>query len=353
MRILWIGKGASGGGGDEVYDRKLLQRLGRSHDVARFVPQPVGRAAKLANLAAGVPLYRASYRSAANDAALRAAIARHDPDVVAISWEPFDFLAASIDRPTVLLLHNITSDAVVEVFGGAVAARLYARRIRGWERRLYARPTIAGLVTLSLHDAAIARAIAPTKSVTVIAPGAPPLAPPPAPELRRELLVSGTYDWYPKRRDLTLVARELAAGSPPPLRLCWDNPPPAAAARLLVGEAVDQAGWPPALRFGLVPDSFASGFKLKVTSYIANNCIVLSRSDVAGDYAGLPGQELFIRRIGAMVEIDGIVRDYASYDPADLARRFEAFKQACAERFSWDASAMRLGGLLEAAAPRT
>lgn len=355
MRILWVGKGESGtiGAGEEVYDRKLLQRLEQKHEIVRFRPEKVGPAAKFANLGRGVPLYRATYRSKANIARLRALVDEHLPDVVIISWEPYDFMAAAITCPTVLVLHNITSDAVTEVFHGHLIARIYSLWTRRWERRLYQRENIKAIVTLSERDAAITRKLVRGKVVEVIVPGAPPMAAPPVPELRSEMLISGTYDWYPKRRDLGLIAKAIRGAAKLSITPCWDQPLPSKLASFFHGHILNAALWAPALRFGLVPDTFSSGFKLKVGYYIANNCIVLSFSSIESDYADLPYHELFLYRVKDVSDIQKIHDDLASRNLDILAAQFEVFKQACVERFDWDQSSARLTSLLNSVVPKS
>lgn len=348
MRILWVGKGESGtiGAGEEVYDRKLLHRLEQQYEIVRFRPKNVGPAVKFANLGRGIPLYRATYRSKDNIAKLQALVEEHLPDVVVISWEPYDFLAAAITCPTVLVLHNITSDAVTEVFHGHVLAKIYSSWTRRWERRLYRRDNIRAIVTLSERDAALTRELVGDKVVEVIPPGVPAMAAPPAAELRAEMLISGTYDWYPKRRDLGLIAKAISASAKLSVTPCWDHPLPAKLTGFLHGHMLNAALWAPALRFGLVPDTFSSGFKLKVGYYIANNCIVLSRSNVESDYADLPYHEMFVHRIKDIDDIHRIHEDLTNRNIETLAFQFETFKRACAERFDWDQSSARLASLL-------
>lgn len=352
MRILWVGKSGSGdsGAGDEVYDRKLLQRLELSHDIIRFVPEPLSRPSKLLNLALGVPLYRATYRSHANIMRLRTLIRETNPNVVAISWEPFDFFAAVIDKPVVLLLHNITSDAILEVFYRNFVAKWYARKLSRYEEMLYNRANISSVVVLSVRDADVARGLVKCKPVIVVSPGAPPVSGRPDNQVRPELIISGTYDWYPKRRDLVEASEEFRSAVNFPLSLFWDKPLPKKARTALEGIYLRDVPQELALRFGFVPDKFSSGFKLKVTYYIVNNCIVLSKSDVSQDYEGIADFELFIRRVNNVAEIEEIYKEISRMDPIQLINRFEVFKQACVKRFSWDEGAERVSALLESAA---
>lgn len=348
MRILWIGKGGGTGalGGDEVYDRKLLQCIDPQHEIIHFVPLPVSRTKKLMNLARGVPLYRATYWSRNNTDNLHNAICSTLPDVAVISWEPFDFLAGQIELPTVLLLHNITSDAVVEVFNKTRIARAYASYVRRFERRLYNLPQISAIIALSVRDARIIKALVPNKRVEIVSPGAPPLAPMPMSVIMPEIFISGTYDWYPKRRDLAAAAVKLLSEKSSEWKVGWDHPPHASVSPLLLGQNVDPSKWLPSLRFGLVPDTFSSGFKLKVTYYIANNCVVLSMSDVGQDYCDLTDHGIFIRRISSFIEIQAIRTELAEMDQLELISRFEKFKLACVAKFKWKESARLLTEVL-------
>src|SRR5690349_21566862 len=122
MRIFWIGKEPTDGqAGDEVFDRKTIaacRALG--HTVDLFHPARVSRGREIANLVAGLPHHRARFACSRSLAAIREQAATYD--VVICSWEPFDILARDLTPPAILILHNVTSRALPNMFPGSPVA---------------------------------------------------------------------------------------------------------------------------------------------------------------------------------------------------------------------------------------
>ena len=348
MKILWMGqKPYDGGAGEEVVDHKLKSALiARGHQITDLHLLPVSRAAEVVNLAIrGIPYYRHRFASARN---LRAV--RNIPrsfDVALASWEPFDRLALEAPIPVVLLLHNITSSAIRSVFPTHPLARHLARRAELSERRVYADRRLRAIATLSSRDHAYVSRIAGGVPVAYTPPGMPPAAAlrDDAPVLA-ELLLSGSYGWFPKRRDIRAFAREYA-NLPGRLPVIATDLPQDAEA-LLSPRPVHSAAADSAIRFGVISDRFQSGHKLKTTYYIANNAIVLSFADVSDDFAALPDHDFFIRRVTRVEEIAHHVAAVQAEDPAHVRARLRAFQQRCAEIFSWQRSADRLAEVLSA-----
>lgn len=342
MRILWVGKSGSTSGGEDIYDKMLITHLEAKHEVTRFTPLPVSPFRKSLNTALGIPVYRASYHSRENTRRLRHSIEKACPELVIISWEPFDSLVRNIDLPVIMILHNVTSNSIKEVFRGNPLIKLYSIRIKTWERQLYRRKNIKSLITLSEDDACLVKKLVGSKPVQVISPGMPKAAPAPKAEVRPELLISGTYGWFPKRRDLRRFVRYVAKALEFPLICLWDHPLPDGISMPDSGSYTDVHNWSPAVRFGFVPDTFVSGFKLKTGSYISNNCIVISCSDFGSDYADLPHQSTFMRKILSLDEIKPIVDEIAMMSPNDLTSMFQQFKTATINRFSWSTALEKL-----------
>lgn len=371
MRILWIGKAsgsgrapgsgqssgsgqapgsgqASGSGqalgsgqaGDEVYDREIVAALRHAGaSVDRIAPERVSRAGAIAGLLAGVPHQRNWYASRRNVRRLRAAA--EDADLVFCSWEPLDRLAAVIRRPVIPILHNITSRALPALYPGRPDARLLAWRAARWERQAYRSRHFPGIAVLARQDAEFVAGL----------PGAPPIfyAPPGMPRpvplsdtatFRPEIVLSGTYDWAPKHRDILAFARDYAR-----LPSVWPvhaDALPGGAAALLGPRPFAAKDSGAGMRIGIIPDRFQAGHKLKTTFYLAHNALVLSYADVSADFAGLPDASFFIRRVWTASEIAGAMTELSAMEPAGLRARFEGFKAACAARFSWARSAATL-----------
>lgn len=349
MRIFWIGQAPyDEGAGEEVVDRKLkaaLQKLG--HQIVTYSPKPVPRLREVWNLSARrMPYYRARFESEQSRREIRERAREHD--VVVASWEPFDSLALEAPRPVVLLLHNITSAAIRSVFPTHPLARVLSRRGARWERAAYSDARVSAVATLSLHDQRYVQSLSRGAPVLYTPPGMPPVA-----ELADdacfvpELLLSGTYGWFPKRRDVLAFAREYAAlPSAQKLTVLADGLPEQAALQVspLPFESADPRR---AIRLGLITDRFESGHKLKTAYYLANNAVVLSFSDVAQDFESLPDQAFFIRRVRGASDLARHVDELRSIAPEELRARMVAFKDACRRRFSWELSARTLAAALE------
>jgi hypothetical protein len=349
VNILWIGQQPYGeGAGEEVVDRKLkaeLRKLG--HQVDDLHPQPVSRARELFNLSVRrVPYYRARFESEASLTAIRTLAPKYDAAVV--SWEPFDRLALASPIPVVLLLHNITSSAIRSVFPGNLLARYLAHRSDLWEHQAYADRRLSALATLSINDQRYVAGIAKGLPVLYTPPGMPPVA-----ELSQnarfvpELFVSGTYGWFPKRRDVLAFAREYAACAEK-LAVVADGLPAEAQALVRPYGATpsDVSG---TIRFGLITDRFESGHKLKTAYYLANNAIVLSYANVSRDFEHIPDHQFFVRKIATASDIARHAAEVSAVEPTQLRARLTAFKQQCQDNFSWQRSASVLAKALGSA----
>lgn len=350
MRILWIGKApADGAAGDEIFDRKTISALrAASHSVVTLYPQRVGRWHEIANLLRGIPHYRSRFASSANRRLVRDA--PRDIDLAICSWEPLDVLLKHLERPVILIAHNITSQALPSMFPSSGLARIAAHRAGSWERRLYRAGTLDAIATLSCRDRDYVASLATPPHVLLTIPGMPPvLTLDRAAPLRRELVLSGTYDWAPKRRDVIAFARGYA-GVADRLPVLAEALPAEAIEALPTAEAPDDEASRAAIRFGLITDRFEAGHKLKTLAYISRNQIVLSFADIVPDFLQVPDHDFFIRRLGSVDDIANIVSSFAEHDPIRLRNRFLCFQRHCAERFTWNAVAE---ALVEAAANYT
>jgi hypothetical protein len=346
VKILWIGQQPyNEGAGEEVVDKKLkaeLRALG--HHIDDLHPLPVSRPRELWNLAVRrLPYYRARFDSAASLRAIRGISRSYDAAVV--SWEPFDRLALEAPIPVVLLLHNITSSAIRSVFPGNLLARYLAQRSDLWEHRAYQSRRLSAIATLSVADQRYVAGIAQNTPVLYTPPGMPKVS-----ELAEgarfvpELFVSGTYGWFPKRRDVLAFAHEYAACTDK-LPVIADGLPPVAQ-DLVRPYAATLSDTTRSIRLGLITDRFESGHKLKTAYYLANNAIVLSYANVSRDFEHIPDHDCFVRKISTASDIARHAAQVSAIEPAQLRARLAAFKQRCQEDFSWQRSASVLAQAL-------
>jgi hypothetical protein len=342
MHILWIGKQpTSGEAGDEVFDRRTIAACrAQGHQIDLFHPAPVGRSQQITNMLRGLPHYRTRFSSTANRAAILARSRQYD--VTICSWEPFDHLARALSPPAVMILHNVTSRSLPALFPGNRLAGLAAAQARAWERRAYRAGQFAAIGALSRRDQAYVQTLAGAPDVVLLPPGMPPfvsLAKDAG--FRAELVVSGTYDWLPKRRDILKFAQDYASlGDRLPVRA--DGMPADAVQHLRPMPMPSAAETGAAMRIGLITDRFEAGHKLKTLAYIASNQIVLSFADVGFDFVHIPDHAFFIRRISGVAEIAGQSAAIAAVPADELRARFTRFQRACAEYFTWDAVATAL-----------
>ncbi len=339
--VLWACKAPANGGGDEILDRKLIAALGPGHDVTRFNVATQSPLNQIRNMLRGMPHPQFKFTNPSIDRAFVETVDRHDR--VVISHETLEHLAHCVDRPLTLLIHNVAHDILQQLYGDRLIGRLAARQSLRWERRTYARETIR-LVTLSRRDKALVEALAPGRPVAVAYPGLPPLAPLQSGTIIPELVLSGSYDWYPKRRDLIALANDVAASRQ---TLDWRHDltlpdHPGAAPITSRSRRIEPADYTQGIRFGLIPDRFLGGFKLKSTYLIANNCILLSRCDLRSEFDGLPHAARFVRYTPALSDILSTMREFADYDQGELHGRWIEFQDACSRRFSWENAAQAI-----------
>lgn len=336
MRATWIGKKAEFGGGDEIYDRLIKRELGLHLEIHPFDVRQQGKRDSLVNLVTGTPHPRFKYLS--RDTLHRAKTAEQTTDVTIVSLEALEGYVRSPDRPTVLIVHNVISDALRQIFPHNPVATLAAAHSNAWEKSLYRRKNLA-LVCLSKRDRATIARIAPLAKVFMAPPGAPPPSPLSAKAyFRPEVIISGTYGWWPKRRDAIHFARQYSSSSIG-LPVFRDELLPPEAEALLTPSPVAANSFSDGIRLGLIPDNFSAGFKLKATYYIANNCVCITMADLVNEFSDIPDHDIFVRRITSPEDILEIANQFQAFPPDELVARFSAFKDRCLSLFSWRSSA--------------
>jgi hypothetical protein len=316
----------------------VLRQQGQVVDVLHLKPAPRWREA--ANIALGIPHYRTRFATPENRRIVQAAYSGQD--VTVVSWEPLDVLGSCLPPPVILIAHNITSLALPQLFPESWLARRAARQAAVWERQLYRSARFAAIATLSNRDRDYLAGLGDAPPILLIVPGMPPLLPlSPTAELRREIVLSGTYNWWPKRRDVVRFAKEYALERERMPVFASRLPPPAAMA-LSTAPALSNAEASRAIRFGLITDRFEAGHKLKTLAHIAHNQVVLSFSDTGREIADVPDHEFFIRRLTSTGDISREVAAVSASEPYSLRERLLRFQKRCADRFSWENVGIRL-----------
>lgn len=340
--ILWVGKSpVDGEAGDEVFDRKTIQALrDLGHTVSVLHPVRGPRWLELWNILRGVPRNRARFATRENRQLVKAAQNGHDLTIC--SWEPFDALTSSMTGPLILIAHNITSRALPKIFPFNPIAWLLAFQALWWERAVFRSRQLVAIATLSRKDRDYVASLPGVPPVLLTIPGMPPVTVlKPEARVTKELVLSGTYDWLPKRRDAVRFAAGYAREAKRLPVLC-ERLPKQAAGILAVLPLPATAEAAETIRFGIISDRFEFGHKLKTLAYIAQNQIVLSFSDVNDDVSGIPDHAFFIRRIRNAADIAQHVASISAQDPGLLRDRLVRFQLACAERFNWEAVAHSL-----------
>lgn len=348
--LLWVGKAPLHGaaaGGDEIYDRKSTGILARSSPITFLHISKQTHRAQATGLIRGLPHPRFKYFSREVVDRFQLAIESHDRTV--ISWESFDYLALTTTRPVTLILHNVMSDALIQIFPNNPIAAIASQHSLHWERRIYRRPNVK-LIVLSQRDRELIGAIAPDADISIASPGAPPAASLANKRFIPEVVISGSYDWLPKRRDLLKIANQVAVLERPAdhysTAFRYDQPLPASVSNTplaAIASRIRSDEYSNALRIGLIPDTFLGGFKLKATFYVAMNCIIASFVDIRSEFDGLPHSNEFVHYITSMEQLSELARSMNDLQDAAMFVRWQKFRSACINRFSWENTAQTIG----------
>lgn len=345
-RCLAVRPASTGGqhGGDEVIYRRSLAYLAARYDLEILELHPVGKATQILKLATGTPPEATRFLSATNGKLLAAQLAVKRYDVVVFFNEvtfPFLPVAKRTGVPVVLVAQNVHS--LVAATDPSALARALRPLAVAFERRYYA-DSAAGLVCISRADIAGLAAAGVRRNDVYLAPaGAPPAAPlaPDAPVIP-EAVITGSYGWWRKRRDLRAFVKGPSLGVP--IRATDLLAREILGAQgLPLNEADPTWSWSAGLRIGLITDAFVGGFKLKSVEYVAKNCAAICLSDISAEFEGLPHAGEFVRIVRSKAQARDVVAALLAEDPTALVGRFLEFKTACLARYAWEACLAPLG----------
>lgn len=332
--------------GDEIVYGRSIEYLSKSMQVDVCELEPIGRVRQLFEIAKGAPPETTRYLGEENWKRVYRAIEDTRPDVVCFFNEvtfPFLTVAKSAGIRSVLAAHNVHS--VVAATDRDIRTRVFKPLAVQFERKWYD-DEAAELVCISNLDVeGLRKAGIRRERIFVAPPGCPaPVTLCESAMLVPEIILTGSYGWWRKRRDL----KRFALGAPLPTKIiAFDE-----TARLILGSQAAQpqstsSNWETCIRFGLITDSFLGGFKLKALEYVAKNCIVLSACDISLEFAGLPHADEFIRKISGKNDVWRTI-EQASRSP-DLIERFREFKIACTGKFNWEHCLLPLRDAVEVA----
>lgn len=332
--VITVSRSGAAHSGDQIVLRHVMARLEKRYACEVLLVEAAGRATKVANILLNqIPSEWSAYYSdrwfeAVRDLTSSGAYAR-----VFILYEALFYLAEAIspgETKAVLYSHNVPSQYSSGT--NPLETALHRLAVRA-EMRWYA-PVNGEVVYISRSDRdAAARAGLAAADARVAPPGAPPGKPLAAnATFVGEAVITGSYDWWRKRRDLKAFAANcgdvVVHGFDP-----WVKTVLPASRFYASSDAFD---WSSHLRLGVVTDRFPGGFKLKTLEYVARNCVIFSNAPVMADFTHLPFADRFVFDNQRPEQLADVIRALAARDPEDMIREFQTFKDACCAYYDWD-----------------
>lgn len=331
--VLLPAQGDSAPSGDGIVLRRAVAELSRHADLVRVDLVSASAPRRFLNLLRfNAPPELARYDTARNYELVADALAG-GVDVACLLHEGAFFFADMIaSRGVGCVLYPHNAHSVISETDRAGFGWLFGAAAKRFERKHRDAPHNRVVCISRTDAAALGGGATPPLAV------APPGAPPPAPlatgaGFQREIALTGSYEWWRKRRHLVRFARQKPSFDAP--MLVTD----AGAAEQLGCDArhvkASDINWSSGLRVGLITDGFSGGFKLKALEYVALNCAVLSLCDLGLEFAGLPHADEFVIQVRDAHHIRQVLDRFQSADQEALVDRFGAFKAACLQRFDW------------------
>ncbi len=362
MRILWVTRGsadASANAGDTIYDRRICGLLQQTHTVETLAAPRRGRMAQLTRAALHVSAPE-TFAFDLPDTVTRICqtTKTHRPEAIVFSHEHLDQLATAVRRRLgdaapafVTIRHNMTSDAMASILADVPpAAALYRALAQRQERPALGSALFDEIIVLSVRDRDMVARLSGRRDATLAMPGAPPpLSLQPDAAVKRDLLLLGTYDWFPKAHGLRHFAREITHTPLPGVTLHGDAGIPSAIAAQLGMAPVADLDLTAAIRFGVITDRFTAGHKLKTAAYLMQNCAVVSFADVIDDFASIPHAQRWIHRVRSTDDIAPIMAAMAARPHIDVHAELVALKAHIADALAWRTSAASVAAAIERA----
>ncbi|MDX2233266.1 MAG: hypothetical protein NW200_02095 [Hyphomonadaceae bacterium] len=322
-------------GGDAVVLRKVVAALQARFACDIFTVRGERRALvkAVSMLRHQVPSEWAGYQGVEAREAFAARLSATAYDHVFILYEALFHLAADAPPggpPVTLYAHNVPSQFAVEDGPLDTFLRTLAQRA---ERRTFTTPG-ARLVLISQADRAAAmRTGLAGADVAVAPPGAPPSIPlSEDAAFKPECVITGSYAWWRKRRDLKrfadFVGVRTVHGFDPGVKSVMPSS--------VLHAGMQEFDWAGAVRLGIVTDRFGGGFKLKTLEYVARNCAIFSSAPIMAEFAAFPHAARFVFDNRDPSQLGAVLHELAARDPAILRAEFTAFKDACCAHYAWE-----------------
>jgi len=359
MRILWIQRRASDDdGGDSVYDKKLQGALASSHEITPYALTRNSRLHQLASAATRLaPPEQWGFGNRQDVDNVRRLLS-HGFDAVVFSHEHLDAFAAALrpvtQTPFIALRHNVSSDAMASILvARPVLSGVYRALARAQERNALRGGLYNAITAISTRDQALLREISGREDIGLVLPG-----PPPPTQLKetaactRDLIVAGTFDWFPKARDLKRFASDWAAAPVSDARVYVSSGAPEDIRAALSAGAEESLDYVDAIRFGIITDRFTAGHKLKTAAYLMRNCAVITFAPVIHDFMDFPDAGRWIHHVSSMADVASAIRTMEARPAADLRRELGQLKSDVGTRFAWSAQAGALSAVMERARRR-
>ncbi|MEY9463594.1 hypothetical protein ABH973_004007 [Bradyrhizobium ottawaense] len=332
--------------GDEIVYTRSLEYLAQTMQVDVCELYSISRPKQLFEIAKGAPPEVTRYIGSENRERVNQSIQSTRPEVVCFFNEvtfPFLSISKSAGIASVLAAHNVHS--VVAATDPAGWTRIFQPLAARFERKWYD-DIAAELVCISKLDVEGLKSAGLTRSrIFVAPPGCPaPCDLSDTAEPIPDIVLTGSYAWWRKRRDLESFARGVSL---PTKIIAFDD----IAKSILGPQAISPTDvfldWKSGIRFGLITDRFLGGFKLKALEYVARNCAVLSACDISLEFSDLPHAEIFVRKISAKAEAWQTMQEIIRLP--NVVQRFREFKEACVTKFDWNSCLTPLHTAIETA----
>ena len=354
MRILWIQRrAADDDGGDSVYDRKLQGALAAAHDVTPYALKRNARLRQLASAALRVsPPEQFGFGDAGDVDNVRRMMGE-GYDAVVFSHEHLDAFAAALRPhatiPFIALRHNVSSDAMTSILRDRpLLSGLYGALARAQERRALSGDLFQAISAISTRDRQLLGALSGKADIGLVFPGAPPPTPlADTATFARDVVLTGTFDWFPKARDLRRFAQDWSAVAPAGFNLHVSAGVPDDIARTLNATPERGLDYSDAIRIGVITDRFTAGHKLKTAAYLMQNCAVVSFAPVIHDFDALPHARRWIVEASSVADIPRIVETMQSRPIEALREELKQLKGEIGTQFAWSAQANALSTLIE------
>lgn len=357
-RVLVLRRDTGGDGGDSIYENRLYAALSERAQVDTISFSRRGRLARLkACLLEGALPDQTGFGLDAERARAAGALASGAYDVAIVGHEYLDHAALQLRSaaqkgrtPLLSMRHNMTSSLVGSVLGGG-AGRAAESLWRAQERAALNGDLFAAVSVISRADQAKVLGLAPRQRVTLVLPGAPASTPMAADApLRGELVVGGSFDWWPKKRDLQRFVDDMNAMPEKPGPIYAERSVPTAQRQALGALDADALDYGAAIRFGVITDRFQAGHKLKTSAYLQANCIVLTFADVEADFGFFPEASEFIVRLSGVADLRPAMARLAERPVEAVRAGLERFKAALNQNMAWRDQGATFAGLVESLA---